>query len=231
MEPLHVNLISDSALQVTFGTSISAETHQHIIAFCRKLEKRPLQGIREWVPSYTAVTVFYDPLLLSPASLETYLLDTSKAVDGADHSDPVPVTIPVCYEEPFGPDLHHVANYNQLKPGDVIERHSEPDYLIHMMGFMPGFPYLGGMNKRIAAPRLGTPRRNVPAGSVGIAGTQTGVYPLESPGGWNIIGRTPKKLFFPSKTDPILLEAGMTIRFTPVSAQEFLDIEEKEASY
>ncbi|MFD2706951.1 5-oxoprolinase subunit PxpB [Salibacterium lacus] len=230
MEPLQMNMVSDTAVQVTFGTVISMETHKNIRAFCRELEKYPQKGIREWVPSYTAVTIFYDPFLLSPVTLKTCIMKMCDGIENHNLPDEMQVTIPVCYEKAYGPDLNHVAAHNQLTPEEVIELHTEPQYLIHMMGFIPGFPYLGGMNEKIAAPRLDAPRMKVPAGSVGIAGTQTGVYPLESPGGWNIIGRTPKKLFLPRETNPVLLEAGMRIKFMPVTVDEFIEIEEKEAA-
>ncbi|WP_245737048.1 5-oxoprolinase subunit PxpB [Salibacterium qingdaonense] len=230
MEPLQMNMVSDTAVRVIFGTVISMETHKNIRSFCRELEKHPQKGIQEWVPSYTAVTIFYDPFLLSFDSLEAYIMNVCDSIEHHNLPDSMQVTIPVCYEEAFGPDLNQVAVHNQLTPEEVIELHTEPEYLIHMMGFLPGFPYLGGMNEKIAAPRLDAPRMKVPAGSVGIAGSQTGVYPLESPGGWNIIGRTPKKLFLPQETDPVLLEAGMRIKFMPVTTDEFLEMEEKEAS-
>ncbi|MGY4691199.1 5-oxoprolinase subunit PxpB [Salibacterium sp. K-3] len=229
MEPLQMNMVSDTAIRVTFGTVISVKTHQHIRAFCRELEDHPREGIQEWVPAYTTVTVFYDPLRLSPSDLQSFISGCCETMKPQDLPSSPQISIPVCYDETFGPDLKRVAEQNQLTTDEVIARHTEAEYLVYMMGFIPGFPYLGGMNENIAAPRLETPRAKVPAGSVGIANTQTGVYPLESPGGWNIIGKTPKKLFRPDKTEPVLLDAGMIIRFRPVSKEEFRDIEQKEA--
>ncbi|MBO1911088.1 5-oxoprolinase subunit PxpB, partial [Microvirga sp. 3-52] len=118
-----------------------------------------------------------------------------------------------------GPDLEYVAKSNNLSIEEVIQIHSENEYLVYMIGFAPGFPFLGGMDKRIATPRKETPRLTIPSGSVGIAGKQTGVYPLETPGGWQIIGRTPLDLFLPDMSPPTLLEAGDKIRFMPVSAK------------
>jgi len=131
------------------------------------------------------------------------------------------IEIPVCYGGSFGPDLEIVAKHHHLTPEQVIHIHSKPKYLVHMIGFAPGFPYLGGLNEEIATPRRQSPRVKIPAGSVGIAGNQTGVYPIESPGGWQIIGRTPVKLFNPHKTPPTLLQTGNYITFKPISRKEY----------
>jgi inhibitor of KinA len=143
------------------------------------------------------------------------------------------VHIPVCYDVEFGVDLSYVADHNGLDHDQVVEIHSNTAYLVHMIGFLPGFPYLGGMSERIRAPRLETPRVKIPAGSVGIAGGQTGVYPIDSPGGWRIIGRTPVKLFDMDRRDPALLKASQYIKFEPISRDDFFQIEEavKTGSY
>jgi inhibitor of KinA len=139
------------------------------------------------------------------------------------------VEIPVCYGGEFGADLDFVAKHANLTPGEVIEIHSAADYLVHMIGFAPGFPYLGGMSSKIAAPRRSSPRLKVPAGSVGIAGEQTGIYPLETPGGWQLIGRTPLALFRPEQDPPTLLQPGDIVRFRPITPQQFRELKEQPA--
>ena len=138
------------------------------------------------------------------------------------------VKIPVCYGGKFGPDLHYVAEYNKISVDRVIELHSNNDYIVYMIGFAPGFPYLGGMSKEIAAPRCKSPRKSVSKGSVGIAGMQTGVYPISTPGGWRIIGNTPKVLFSPSKCPPSILRSGDVVRFYPISPDEYDKYRESE---
>jgi inhibitor of KinA len=143
-------------------------------------------------------------------------------------AEPRIVEIPVCYGGEFGPDLEEVAEHNGITPEEVIDIHSNGEYIVYMIGFAPGFPYIGGMSEKIAAPRRKNPRLKIPAGSVGIAGKQTGVYPIETPGGWQLIGRTPRKLFLPDGHTPSLLQAGDQIKFVQVSQEEFLKMEEDE---
>lgn len=138
------------------------------------------------------------------------------------------VSIPVLYGGEVGPDLEYVAKHHGISPEEVIQIHSKNDYLVYMIGFAPGFPYLGGLDERIATPRKKTPRLQIAAGSVGIAGNQTGVYPLETPGGWQIIGRTPRKLFLPNQSPPTLLQSGDTIRFVPITPEEYKVYQEVE---
>lgn len=138
-----------------------------------------------------------------------------------EERSPVVVDIPVCYEEEYGPDLEVVATINELTPEEVIHIHTGQDYLIYALGFTPGFPYVGGVSEQISAPRKSTPRLKVPSGSVGIAGNQTGIYPIETPGGWQIIGRTPLALFLPEQYPPTLLEGGQYIRFRRIDREEF----------
>jgi KipI family sensor histidine kinase inhibitor len=136
------------------------------------------------------------------------------------------IEVPTVYGGEFGPDLAFVASHSRLSEAEVVQIHSGTDYLVYMMGFSPGFPYLGGMSPRIATPRLKTPRTAIPAGSVGIAQEQTGVYPVESPGGWQLIGRTPARLFDAGRQPPVLVEAGDSIRFVPIVPRQFTEIEE-----
>jgi len=196
-------------------------------AACAGLERAALPGVVECVPSYTAVTVYYQPHVVR-------FRDLCRAVEAAVASEnerAVPegrlVTLPVLYGGEWGPDLEFVARHHQLSIEDVIRLHSEPEYLVYMIGFAPGYPYLGGLPEQLATPRLEKPRPSVPKGSVGIGGVQTGVYSVDSPGGWRLIGRTPVSLYDPRKERPALLEAGDRVRFRPVTAAEYAGIEAK----
>ncbi len=219
----------DSAAVIEFGNEISPRLAAHVHATAHALESAGLPWLVEVVPSYRSVLAEFDPLTVSPtAAMDAFRQITMAAIgqtapaitDAAPNLDDV-VTIPVCYGGQFGPDLDDVAAHTGLTPDEVIAIHSEPLYLVYMIGFTLGFPYLGGMNPRIATPRLATPRTAVPTGSVGIAGNQTGVYPQESPGGWRLIGRTPLRLADPSADPPCLLRAGNRIRFAPVDEAQY----------
>lgn len=204
-----------------------------IRAFCRLLRQKEIDGIIEWVPTYDAVTVYYGPHLIT---YETLCKNLSALLTNnlkKEKESSAIVWIPVGYGGEVGEDLSKVAKTNGLTTQDVIDIHSAENYLIYMMGFLPGFPYLGGMAESITAPRLDNPRSRVPAGAVGIAGGQTGIYPLESPGGWNLIGRTPVKLFDPHREQPFLYQAGDYIRFVPVDQTEYerIGIEVDEGRY
>lgn len=201
------------------------------------LEKHPVEGQLEIVPAFTTLTVFYDPLKLTTVSLnkscspfikiKKKVLERIKTLSFDSQVAPIQrrVAIPVCYGGEFGPDLKQVAHHHQRSIQKVIELHKEPDYLVYMIGFAPGFPYLGGLNASIHTPRRARPRLHVPKGSVGIAEGQTGIYPFESPGGWQIIGRTPLSLFDAQTEPPSLLHAGDTVHFYPISESEYWEIE------
>ena len=175
----------------------------------------------EHVPAYATVTIYYDPIRRSFREIDEDLRRIISQLDDVGESTPRIVEIPVCYGGIFGPDLEFVARHNSLQTSDVIEIHSAAEYLVYMIGFAPGFPYLGGLSERITAPRRSSPRLQIPIGSVGIAGNQTGVYPIETPGGWQLIGRTPLALFCPAETPPTLLHAGDLVRFRPITSEEF----------
>ena len=211
----------ESALTVQLGSTITESVADAVRAFASGLEAAGLPGIRELVPTYCTVMVHYDPAVWSFGALSQRLtaLADGLAVAGAGESDLV--EIPVLYGGEAGPDLEFVAGHNGLTPEEVIRRHAEPAYLVYMLGFTPGFPYLGGMDESIAAPRLKTPRVRIPAGSVGIAGSQTGVYPIDSPGGWQLIGRTPLRLFEMDGENKFLLKAGQRVRFVPIDEAEY----------
>jgi inhibitor of KinA len=227
---LRVYPLGDAAVVLEFGQAIAPATHQLIQAFARILSQHPLPGLREVVPAFTTLTVYYDPLALfelgealpyeQMVTQLQQLLPSAQAA-AADYAPGPLIEIPVCYGGELGPDLDIVASHTQLAPEEVIARHAQPDYLVYMVGFAPGFPYLGGLDARLATPRRARPRPLVPAGAVGIAGLQTGIYSLPTPGGWRLIGRTPLRLFDPSRAQPSLLQAGDRLRFVPISMQEF----------
>lgn len=219
--------LGDTGIIIQFGTEISEAIYQQIRQYVYWLEQSCIEGIVEWVPAYTTLAVFYRPNIISYDELTQKLLKIGEKIESMPVPDPIVIEIPTLYGKEAGPDIQFVAETNGLSEEEVVKIHSSSDYLIYMIGFVPGFPYLGGMDKRIAAPRKKTPRSRIPAGSIGIAGEQTGIYPLETPGGWQIIGRTPVKLYDPQKQDPILLKAGDYIRFVPITEREYEKIEQQ----
>lgn len=216
--------LGDSAIRIAFGETISIEINRKIISFCELLKSEPPLGLVEWTPSYTAVTVFYNPTKTSYKNLVSQLSNLLENLNNTVLTKARRVIVPVCYGGEFGPDLDYVATHNNLTNGEVIEIHSSSDYLIYMLGFTPGFPYMGGMSKKISTPRLAVPRQNVPSGSVGVAGDQTGIYSLTTPGGWQIIGRTPLVLYDSTREQPSLFEAGDYVRFKPINKIQFEEI-------
>lgn len=217
----------DQAVTVEWGSTIDERINRQVHAFARKVEELFHPAITEVVPTYRSATVHYRPEVLSYEELNQLLAPLAQG--STEEAEELPVVeIPVCYGGEYGPDLEEVAQHCSLTPEEVIARHTAPTYRIYMLGFTPGFPYLGGMDPSIAAPRRKEPRIHIPAGSVGIAGEQTGVYPIVSPGGWQLIGRTPLRLFDPQREQPILLSAGAGIRFVPIDEETFRKMEEKE---
>ena len=221
--------LGDSGIVVTLGDGIDSRTHEKVMALSGYLEEHPFEGMVEIVPGFTTVAVFYDPIRLFHLGVSfpyEWVLGKLKEMvsqfAGRKAGEARRVEIPVCYGGDFGPDLVEVAKHNGLTPDEVIHIHSEAEYLVYMIGFAPGFPYLGGMDKRISTPRRRSPRLAIPAGSVGIGGEQTGIYPIESPGGWQLIGRTPLALFQPDENPPSLLRAGDIVCFRPVTREEYV---------
>ncbi len=214
----------DSAVTVEFGSSISLEVNGRVQEFRRLLAERALPGVRELVPTYRSLTVYFDPAEVDAGRFMEELESLAASTEERAETGGKVVVVPVCYGGEFGPDMATVAAHNGLSEEDVVRLHTEPDYYCYMLGFTPGFPYLGGMNARIATPRLENPRTLIPAGSVGIAGSQTGIYPIDSPGGWQLIGRTPLVLFDPLGEPPTLLDAGLWVRFEAVSEEEYHQI-------
>ncbi len=220
----------DAALVVEFGDQITEDAYRRIRGLEEDLEADPPAGLRELIPAYTSLLIVYDPLETSYPDLESLVRSRIEKDSSAPRTRRRIVGIPVCYEPPHAPDLLDVARQAGLAPDEVVSIHAAGTYLVYMLGFTPGFPYLGGMDERIAAPRRASPRTRVPSGSVGIADRQTGIYPQESPGGWNIIGRTPVVLFDPFRQPPALLAAGLYIRFQPISAGEYEELAGAAAS-
>lgn len=206
----------DSALLIELDEKITPEINARVHALDRQMHENPLKGAREWVPGYSSILVIYDPLVRHFTEIETWILDCLKISSTEAIGSKKEILIPVYYGGEMGPDLDFVAAYHQISSEEVVRRHSEVLYRVGMMGFTPGFAYLMGLDQTLATPRLDTPRTEVPAGSVGIAGEQTGIYPIASPGGWQIIGWTEKKLFDPNQAPYFLLSPGDLVRFIPV---------------
>ena len=214
-------LMGDRSLLVELSAEISLEVNRRVRSLYYSLSHRKHCGIVELLPSYTSLLIVFDPLMVSFSALRTivtYLFDNPAQTRVPE---PKTVEIPVVYGGDFGPDLDWVADYHRLSPGDVIRHHSTTVYHVYMIGFTPGYPYMGEVPSEIVTPRRETPRTHVPRGSVGIAQKQTGIYPVESPGGWQIIGRTPLMLFDPNATPPTLLEAGDMVTFYPIKKEAF----------
>ena len=221
--------LGDSALVVAFGDDIGEAAHRRVRGFSDYLENAPLDGMVEFVPAFATVTISYDVVVSTYDEFRGAVQQALRVAPTPSHDARGDlIEVPVCYGGEFGPDLDDVASHNRLHPDDVIEIHAEPEYLVYMIGFVPAFPYLGGMSERIATPRRPTPRASVTAGSVGIAGTQTGVYPLPTPGGWQIIGRTPTRLFRPESERPSLTAAGDRVRFRPIDHDEYERLRENQ---
>lgn len=221
-------LAGDRGLLVEFGVAIDPEINRKVRQIFLSIEKTPIEGVIEVIPTYRSILIFYDPFTTDPKIVEKEILGREGKLDEREIPPPETIEIPVAYGEEFGPDLEFVAQHNNLTPEEVIEIHSSGTYLIYMLGFTPGFPFLGGLSEKLFTPRLENPRQLVPAGSVGIAKNQTGIYPIDSPGGWQIIGKTPVKLYEPKRSPPILLKAGNYIRFRGISKKEFQEIAERD---
>lgn len=223
----------DCAVIVEFANEIDESINDIITNYVRNLQEKKGSGIQEVIPTFRSVLVQYDPRFIQYDAIVTLLKEKLTMPEKTEKVPRRIVEIPVCYEREYAPDIEYVAVHADLSVEEVIKIHSSKEYLIYMLGFQPGFPYLGGLDPRIFTPRLVVPRIKLRAGSVGIGGEQTGLYPLESPGGWQIIGTTPVKAYNPNKENPIPYEAGDYIRFIPISEEEFKEIEalEKEEKY
>ena len=216
----------DKSIVVEFGNEINEDINKKVISLMKVIEKSSLKNVvTEMVPTYRSLMINYNPLNIEYDDLINKVKELEQKMEEIKIEKSKIHEIPVCYNNQFGIDIETVANHNNLTVDEVIQIHTSKEYLIYMLGFTPGFPYLGGMDERIATPRLQIPRTKIHAGSVGIAGTQTGVYPIDSPGGWQIIGRTPIKLYDENREQQILLTAGDFIKFVPITLDEFIKIE------
>lgn len=227
--------LGDRAVTIRLGATIDEATNRLVRAACARLDEGRPPGVVEYVPGYASVTVHYDPARVPRAPDDAGSPPYARLVVALARAlaqlapDTLPssrvVEIPVCYGGADGPDVEEVGRRNALSADEVVRLHAGADYLVYMLGFAPGFPYLGGLPERLTTPRRAVPRTLVPAGSVGIGGSQTGIYSIASPGGWQIIGRTPLRLFDTLREPPTLLRAGDRVRFRPISRAELEQIE------
>lgn len=216
---------SDQSLLVYFGQEITLDAHQHVVRLLRLLELEPVAGIRNLHPAYCSLLVKFDALKLRHVELEAILRSYVDRLEDVRLREPRQLEIPVCYGGEYGPDLNDVSAMHGMTPTEAIELHASATYLVYFLGFVPGFAYLGEVPEALATPRLATPRRRVPPGSVGIAGSQTGVYPFATPGGWRLLGRTPLSMFRPDRNAMSLLSIGDRVRFMPISRERFAALE------
>jgi len=220
--------LGDEAIVLEVGQVITKESTNLVRSITKRIEQASIDSVVEVIPAFTTVTVFYEVSVNHQFEdmknlLKKILLENNVSEKVEQRT----IEIPVCYGGEHGPDLEFVASHNQLSVEEVIAIHSSGTYEVNMIGFAPGFPFIGGMSEKIAAPRRSTPRLRIPERSVGIAGMQTGVYPIETPGGWQLIGRTPMELFLPNEDIPSLLQAGDFIIFKPITETEYAEWEEK----
>lgn len=216
----------DSSILVEFGKVISPEINRKITATVQLMKMQHIEGVVDIIPAFCSLLINYDPRVISYEEITERMQHLLKMDAKMDEGKKKIYEIPVCYGGEYGPDIANIAEHAGLTEEEVIKIHSSRDYLIYMLGFLPGFCYLGGLDERIHTPRLANPRIKISAGSVGIGGSQTGIYPLDSPGGWQLMGMTPVKTYDPDREVPILLEAGDYIRFIPVDEEEYNRIKE-----
>src|SRR5208282_3270432 len=226
-------IASDQALIVYFDAppkksaakapplQITTESHEQVRKLLRLMELEPIPGLRNLHPAYCSLLIKFDVLKLRHEELEEILRGYIERMKKVELPEPRVVEIPVCYGGEFGPDLKDLAESHGMTQGAAIELHSSRTYLVYFLGFAPGFAYLGDVPEELASPRLATPRRSVPAGSVGSAGRQTGVYPISTPGGWRLLGRTPVTMFRQDRAEMSLLRIGDHVRFVPISREKF----------
>jgi KipI family sensor histidine kinase inhibitor len=224
-EDARFQIASDQSLLVYFGQEITLDAHQQVRKLLRLLQLEPVAGIRNLHPAYCSLLVKFDLLKLQHDKLEAILRQYLDRLEEVKLPEPRQVEIPVCYGGEFGPDLADVSAIHEMTLAQAIELHASAEYLVYFFGFVPGFAYLGGLPEELATPRLATPRRMVPQGSVGIAGHQTGVYPFATPGGWRLLGRTPVAMFRSDRDGLSLLSIGDRVRFAPITAERFATLE------
>ena len=216
---------SDQSLLVYFGQQITLSAHQRVRKLLGLLEREPIAGVRNLNPAYCSILVSFDALRLNHAGVEEILRGYIDRLDAMQIPTGRELQLPTCYGGEFGPDLDEVANLHGMTPAHAVELHASVAYIVYFLGFVPGFAYLGELPEALATPRLNSPRRSTPPGSVGIAGNQTGVYPFATPGGWRLIGRTPISMFRADREAMSFLSIGDRVRFTPISAAQFATME------
>ncbi|MFH1082045.1 MAG: 5-oxoprolinase subunit PxpB [Pseudomonadota bacterium] len=213
-------IMGDGALLVELGDKIGIEVNKKVRELFVALKAEPLEGVIETIPSYRSLLLIFNPLKTSLTLLQEKIQHLLNTVDPSHLPEPKTVDIPVVYGGHYGPDLEWVAGYHGITPEEVVQRHTAHTYHVYMIGFMPGFPYMGELPSGLVTPRRETPRTAVPRGSVALAQEQTGIYSTQSPGGWQIIGRTPLILFDSAKWPPALLEMGDQVRFFAIDEEE-----------
>lgn len=237
LPPYKILSLGDAAIIVDFGNCIDKSVNKLVHAVFYRLQNKPIPGMIEAVPAYCSITIYYDVLLIRNKlskqmtafewvsdKIKEYLFVEKNELEV---EEPL-ITIPVCYEKEYGPDLDFVALKNTISIEEIIQFHTGTEYRVYMLGFLPGFAYMGLIDEKIVSPRKQYPAP-VEAGSVGIAGKQTGIYPFKSPGGWQIIGRTPLNLFDKEKTNPVLFKSGDNVKFYSITKDEFEDIKNRNA--
>ncbi|WP_404330014.1 5-oxoprolinase subunit PxpB [Mesobacillus maritimus] len=216
---------SEKSIRFKFGNQVDQETYLQVMRFSKMVEQDGFYLLEEIVPSYNTVTVYLKKEPRNPEEIVDQLLSKWQKCEETESGLSVrKLTIPVCYDEEFSLDMERVMAHTNLTANDIISLHCKPIYTVYMIGFLPGFPYLGKLDEQLATPRLHTPRFKVEKGTVGIGGHQTGIYPLDSPGGWNIIGKTPLDLYRPDRNEPFFIQAGDQLGFSPITKEEYAEI-------
>jgi inhibitor of KinA len=225
--------LGDSAITITFGNSIDDQLHHQVVALYQTLEKQNMPLVKDIIPAYASLTVVYDIMKVKEVCEETaykymhdVLMQTLKQQQPPQGSDKKTIRIPACYDVSLGLDLVYISEQKHMTIDEIINLHSSITYRVYMLGFLPGFAYMGKVDERIATSRKATPAQNILAGSIGIADAQTGIYPFNSPGGWNIIGQTPEPLFYPHLNEPCLFAIGDMVKFEPITLEEFYELKE-----
>jgi len=227
MKTIRIAPAGDCALLVELEQRISEEINDKVRSLMKTLETAKITGILEMVPTYSSLLILYEPKKISYENLSKQIEMFYQRLEKGEEQKKRLFKIPCCYSSHFAPDLSDMEELTHLSKRDIISLHSGTNYRIYMLGFLPGFVYLGGLDPQINAPRLKTPRLKIPKGAVAIGGSQTGVYPLTSPGGWRIIGGTPIDFFDPQREEPVLCQAGDFIRFFPISGCDYYDIRQE----
>jgi inhibitor of KinA len=221
LQIVRIAAAGDSALLIEFQQTIDARINARAIALAERLRRRCGTAVRDAVVGYATLTVYFDPLVVDGAWMEAEAREAAAVMDDIQVAGGSEIDVPVCYGGELGPDIADVAAFGGCSEEEVIALHVTTPYRVYMVGFVPGFAYMAAVDQRIAAPRRAVPRAAVPCGAVAIAGGQTGIYPAVTPGGWNIIGRTPLKPYDPERRTPFLLQPGDTVKFRSVSRDEY----------